>query len=198
MAEKSVSHPQTSIACRPVADALHGRLRGSVQIRQAIASDAQFLPALERSAAQAFLDVPALSWIAHEPVKSADWHLGLIDTGVEWVALKSETEPIGFLAGEIIANDLHIWEVSVAREAQGGGIGRRLLEHARSWASSHDHSAITLTTFRNVAWNAPFYKSIGFEILPALQTPPHILSILDHETEAGLPMDNRCAMRLAL
>ena len=39
--------------------------------------------------------------------------------------------------------------------AQGRGVGTALLERARAWAVEHGYHAMTLTTFRDVAWNGP-------------------------------------------
>jgi hypothetical protein len=55
--------------------------------------------------------------------------------------------------------------------------------------------ALTLTTFRHVAWNAPFYARYGFVELPA-DSDGRLKAILIRETAHGLP--NRCAMRFDL
>jgi hypothetical protein len=58
--------------------------------------------------------------------------------------------------------------------------------------------ALTLTTFRDVAWNGPFYQRLGFEELAAHDLSPDLAQILAHEAARGLPGDRRCAMRLDL
>ena len=59
-------------------------------------------------------------------------------------------------------------------------------------------TALTLTTFRDVAWNAPFYQRLGFAVLPREAISPYLAGHLRDEIERGLPADRRCAMRLGL
>jgi GNAT superfamily N-acetyltransferase len=46
-----------------------------------------------------------------------------------------------------------------------GGIGRRLVAAVCEWASRRGWSRVTLTTFRDVPWNMPFYTRHGFEVV---------------------------------
>ncbi|WP_426752313.1 GNAT family N-acetyltransferase [Myxococcus sp. Y35] len=167
-------------------------------IRQAIEADAPHLPSIERSAGQAFLRIPELSWIADDDVLTEDRHRELIRGGATWVAVEPSSPPIGFISGEITKTNLHIWALAVRFDRQGEGLGRELLETARRSAVHAKLASMTLTTFRDVPWNAPFYQSLGFEILPPLQTPPFLSALLDAEVAAGLPADRRCAMQLSL
>ena len=80
----------------------------------------------------------------------------------------------------------------------GQGIGRRLIDAAIAAARVRGLSAVTLTTFRHVPWNAPYYQRLGFETLAAHQLNQRLAIILKGEVEAGLPGDRRCAMRLNL
>jgi hypothetical protein len=52
-----------------------------------------------------------------------------------------------------------------------------------------------LTTFRNVRWNGPFYRSCGFEEWGE-DLPPDVELELAQGAAKGLK--DRCAMRLAL
>ncbi len=58
--------------------------------------------------------------------------------------------------------------------------------------------ALTLTTFRDVPWNAPLYQRLGFELLTGPEIGERLARILVGEAERGLPGDRRCAMRLLL
>jgi len=165
-----------------------------IVIRKAAASDAEVLPEIERSAAALFRQIEHLAWIADGAVQSASRHMELIDRGTAWVAADPANEPIGFLGGEVIDCALHIWELSVRSEWQGLGIGRKLVGAARQWAIHERLSSITLTTFRDVRWNEPFYRSLGFSTLQADEIAPSLARLLAAEADAGLAADERCAM----
>jgi GNAT superfamily N-acetyltransferase len=103
---------------------------------------------------------------------------------------------VGYLAGRVERPRLHIDEVDVLRAFQGRGIGRALLTTAADWARSNDLQALSLTTFRNVPWNAPFYASFGFREWDPAEAPASIRASLAHEAALGL--ENRCAMVMDL
>jgi hypothetical protein len=54
--------------------------------------------------------------------------------------------------------------------------------------------ALTLTTFRDLAWNAPFYARLGFDEVTAIDAHPRLAGELANEVDDGLPADRRCAM----
>jgi N-acetylglutamate synthase-like GNAT family acetyltransferase len=74
----------------------------------------------------------------------------------------------------------------------GKRVGRQLIacaEHARKLGLT----SLTLTTFRDVPWNAPFYARLGFEIVTELT--PELRQKREEEAAHGLAYDSRCAMR---
>jgi len=79
-------------------------------------------------------------------------------------------------------------------QRQQQGHGRRLMQAAIDWARQRRLQAVTLTTFRSIPWNAPFYASMGFIELKT--PPPHLAATLVDEVARGF--EDRCAMRLAL
>ena len=101
--------------------------------------------------------VPGLEWVATGSVLGDAVHLGCIRGGTCWVAVDEHDAPVGFLSAEAVAErTLHIHEMSVSESFQGQGIGRALLGAAIEWAAAHRFAALTLTTFHDVPWNAPF------------------------------------------
>jgi predicted N-acetyltransferase YhbS len=88
--------------------------------------------------------------------------------------------------------------MSVSEAFQGQGIGRALLGAAIGWAAAHRFAALTLTTFHDVPWNAPFYSRIGFEVLGASDLDERLSAQLRKEIEERFAEGSRCAMRLSL
>ena len=162
-------------------------------IRPAKKNDAMALPDIERSSGEAFRQLPDLRWIADDTVTSQERHETFIRQGTAWIAHDDEKNTTGFLTAEIHQNVLHIWQMSVRSDQQRKGIGRDLIRAAELWARSKLLTALTLTTFRDVPWNAPFYRSCGFELVNPIGYPM-LLETLEAEREAGLPMEQRCAM----
>lgn len=91
---------------------------------------------------------------------------------------------------------MHIDELDVLRAYQGRGIGRRLLSHAIDGARIRAFKVLSLTTFRKIPWNAPFYESLGFRDWDPKDAPASIRHALQKEAAFGL--QDRCAMRLIL
>lgn len=165
----------------------------SLSIRLARAQDAPRLVEVEASAGALFRTIPDLAWIADEPLGSPAAFLPLIAAGTVWVAQDALGHVIGELRGEICGGDLHILELAVALDFQQRGIGRRLIDAAKDLARARGLEALTLTTFRHVAWNAPFYARYGFL---ERKDDARLAAIVRAEEARGLP--NRCAMRMAL
>ena len=73
--------------------------------------------------------------------------------------------------------------MSVRPTAGHQGRGRALVEAVCSWAAANGYPAVTLTTFRDVPWNAPFYSKLGFRELTELT--PGLEAIRSHERAIG-------------
>lgn len=59
----------------------------------------------------------------------------------------------------------HLEELAVVPGQMRRGLGRRLVESACAWAVERGYPAVTLTTYADVPWNAPWYARLGFEIV---------------------------------
>lgn len=167
----------------------------TLRIRLSRPDDAAHLPAIERSAAARFRSVPALAWIADDAVMSAEGHAPYIAAATSWVACDEAGGLLGFLAAQPFGTTLHIWELAVRAEHQGRGIGRRLVAAACEAAQARGLADVTLTTFRELPWNEPFYKRCGFETLDSAGLDARLRAVRDHEAALGLPVERRCAMR---
>jgi len=107
-------------------------------------------------------------------------------------------QTVGFaLCGEIDGH-AHLFEMDVVPEHGRRGIGGALLESACSEAAARGFPAMTLTTLRDVPWNAPFYAARGFVEIPESAWGPQLGGIVARECMLGFPMRLRVVMRRGL
>jgi len=172
-------------------------LRQDARVRLARSADLPLLPAIERSAAALFASQPGLAHLAAGEVISVAEHAHYLAKDGLWVAEITDTIG-GFLAATEVAGNFHIREVSVDRSAQGQGLGRALIETALCAATERGFAAATLTTFRDVPWNEPFYARVGFRVLEQAKLTPALAAILTEELAHGMPEGSRCAMLCSL
>lgn len=138
-----------------------------------------------------------MAWIAEGPVQDRHQHRACADAGQSWVA-RHNAQPVGFILTLPVDAALFIMELSVHPDWQGKGIGRALIKTAAESARQRGFHALTLTTFLQVPWNAPFYTSLGFEVLEDAALTPELRERREAETAHGMAWSSRCAMRLML
>ncbi|EPK8020305.1 GNAT family N-acetyltransferase [Providencia rettgeri] len=167
-------------------------------IRLATPFDAKHLPAVEASAGQAFSSVEKYQWLAEGEGQTEQDHLGFISAQLEWVVVNDCDEPIGFINAENHHHSLHICEVSVCQQWQGQGLGKKLIKQVLDAALARKITVVTLTTCRDVPWNAPYYQRLGFKILEINELTTELQAILQSEVDAGFAAEDRCAMAISL
>lgn len=112
-----------------------------------------------------------------------------------WVALAGNA-PVGFAHVEIIdARTAHLEEVDVLPAHGRRGLGTRLVTEVCEWAASAGYESVTLTTFRDVPWNRPFYERLGFRVVPDAELSAALRAIVEDETRRGLDPSRRVAMK---
>ncbi len=142
-------------------------------IRAAQPEDIPKLGAIERSAGQLFKTV-GLDAVADDEPMPSEVLSSYLGAGNLWVTTVGD-EVVGFLAvfpltktGATRSSDerfLHIAELSVHASHQRKGIAKGLLNHLDGVArqSSRRIAGLSLTTYRDLAFNGPFYATSGFE-----------------------------------
>ena len=164
-------------------------------IRPANFDEYDLLADVERSAAQRFLQV-GLADIAEAEPTDAEFIGTVAAFGGAFVAARQEDDaPVGFILVGILDRAAHIYELSVAEDYGRQGIGRLLIEEASRYAGAEGVTALTLSTFRDVPWNGPFYEQLGFRYLSRAEWTPalHILHKLEKLNR--LPVKRRAFMR---
>jgi len=162
-------------------------------LRLAQPEDAKHMPAIEAAAGQLFKTIEGLSDLVDDQTVPVDRLVRLIRKGHCLVSHIGDVM-VGFIVTEPFGRELHIWEMDVHPRAQQRGVGSGLLRACMVDARNSAFRALTLTTFRDVPWNAPFYARLGFEEVTALDAHPRLAGELAVEADNGLPPDRRCAM----
>jgi GNAT superfamily N-acetyltransferase len=112
-----------------------------------------------------------------------------------WVVLSGD-EPVGFAHVMVHERGVaHLEEVDVHPDHGRRGLGRRLVQTVCAWATSHGFEAVTLTTFRDVPWNMPFYARLGFVPVAPDAVSVALHAVIDDERRRGLDPARRVVMR---
>jgi len=154
--------------------------------------DVPSLPAIERAAARLLEGLVPASVM--DETTDVEELAAAQAAGRLWVALVDDA-PVGF-AHVVLRDDgvPHLEEIDVHPAYGRRGLGAGLVRAVCEWAAAGGHREITLTTFRDVAWNAPFYARLGFVIVDRDDWPPAIAAIVDGETARGLDPATRVVM----
>lgn len=160
------------------------------QIRVAGDDDLELIPDIDERAEIVFrvagYDLPRIEFDA----------AGLDAAAVVFVA----GEPaVGFAVVDVVDGDAHLAELAVVPGSMRRGLGTALVTAVCDWARENDHTAVTLVTYAEVPWNAPFYRRLGFAELPFDELGPELRARRENQTRLGLDeVGPRIVMRRAL
>jgi GNAT superfamily N-acetyltransferase len=118
--------------------------------------------------------------------------------GLLWCALGAQGAVLGYAIALWLGRDLHLDEIDVHPAQQRRGIGRALVAAVRAHAEARGAARLTLTTFRFVPWNQPWYERLGFVALEGDALCGELAQLFDAEIARGLVRERRVAMALAL
>lgn len=163
-------------------------------IRPGRSDEAEVLRAIERAAQQGFAQVGYPDLADGDPVPAAILHQAARD-GLLLVAADGDDRPVGFALCAVVDGCLYIHELDVYPDHAGQRLGASLLDAAAGLARQRHLPALTLTTFRHVPWNAPYYTRLGFTEIGADEIGPELQRVLERQRAAGLDMANRLAMK---
>ena len=168
----------------------------TLTLRPAVPTDIPIMQLLERDAAQAFRSI-GYDFAATGPVRSdEELRRGLSDGAA--IIAEIGGDAAGFVLIWQVDGHAHLTEISVATRFQKRGIGRALISAGEDWARRQGFDAITLTTYRDVAWNAPFYRSLGYEEFKPEEDERDLAAVQAEEKEAGYAVKPRIVMKKAL
>jgi predicted N-acetyltransferase YhbS len=166
-------------------------------IRAVRLDELPLLQDIERAAGQCFRDIGMPEIADDEPLpldELARYH----QAGLAWVVADGADAPVAYLIADRVDVNLHVEQVSVHPDNARRGIGRSLFDHLADHATSEGAPALTLTTFTEVPWNAPYYARWGFRLLDDSRLTPSLREIRRREAAHGLDRWPRACMRRAL
>lgn len=161
------------------------------------AAEAALLVALEKAAAIRFIDVGLPEVAAAEPTPRAT-----LAAAAEERRLFVLRDPAGQAQGFALCDEkdgtAYLAELVVHPQAQGRRFGARLIEAAADWGRARGLAWLTLSTFRDVPWNGPYYRRLGFAPLPDADIGPALQAVREREAASGLDGDRREFLRRRL
>lgn len=157
----------------------------SVRIRLARPSDLRHLAAVEDSGGGLFEQHfgAAMAPVLVEPARSGKDR----DLDGIFLMVAEETgsgEVVGFAHVRDVEGHAHLEQLSVRPEHGRRGTGARLVAAAGEEARWRGYDELTLCTYRDVPWNGPYYRRLGFREVERLDSWQQRLH--DHELELGL------------
>jgi ribosomal protein S18 acetylase RimI-like enzyme len=169
-----------------------------IVVRPSTVDDVPAMQAVSVAAAARFrgVDDPRIARSADAPPY---WTEGLERASVQqraWVALDDDGSIIGFAVAWVVDGEGHLDELAVVPEHGRRGVGRALVDQVVAWTVAQGLTSITLTTFRDVPWNAPYYEKLGFQVVSPLT--PALQKLIDEQATWGLEPSLRVVMRRSL
>ena len=166
-------------------------------VRLAQVEDLPRLQEIEVAAGALFATI-GMTAVADDPPPPLDVLAAHQAAGTAWVSVDDGDRPVGYALGLEVDGLGHLEQLSVAPEAGRQGRGATLVEAVCDWAGGRGAPAVTLSTFLDVAWNAPYYERLGFVALAEDELTPGLLALREHEAAAGLDVAQRVFMRRTL
>lgn len=162
------------------------------QIRPAVEADLPRLVEVEVAAGQLFRTV-GMPEVAGDVPQVSDLR-GALVAGRLWVTQVGSVVA-GYVAAEVLDGNAHVAQVSVVPDFAGRRLGRAMIELVEAWGRAAGRPATTLTTFRDVPWNGPYYLRLGYRVLAEEEIGPELARTMAHEaTLPGIDASLRCAM----
>ncbi|WP_430787433.1 GNAT family N-acetyltransferase [Actinoplanes sp. G11-F43] len=155
-----------------------------MRIRAARGDELEVFQAVERAAGEAFRGI-GMPEIADDEPLAVGVLAEYVRGGRAWAA-DDGGGAVGYLIVDLVDDGVHIEQVSVHPRCARRGVGRLLIEEAAGYAARIGASRVTLTTFAEVPWNAPYYRRCGFTVLPDEAIGVGLRAVREHERAVGL------------
>ncbi|WP_245582115.1 GNAT family N-acetyltransferase [Nocardioides halotolerans] len=169
------------------------------RIRAARASDLRHVAPIEDAGGPQFAEHFGE---AVEPVllsPATDGRHRAAEPGFLLVAVGEDDEPVGFVHVLELDGHAHLEQLSVHPTHQRRGIGAALTRAAIAEARARGFDRLSLCTYRDVPWNGPFYRSLGFAEVAEADLAPYERRLREVERDLRLDVNGvRVVMSIAL
>jgi ribosomal protein S18 acetylase RimI-like enzyme len=167
---------------------------GTHRVRPARAADLTHIAAIEDAGGPQFAEYFG---DAIEPILLSPAMDGRQRAAEPGFLLVAGEPPVGFVHVLLIDGHAHLEQLSVLPQHQRRGIGAALTRAAMAEARAQGFERLSLCTYRDVPWNGPFYRGVGFTEVADLA--PYQRRLRDKERELGLDVNGvRVVMDVAL
>jgi ribosomal protein S18 acetylase RimI-like enzyme len=169
---------------------------GPSRVRPAEPGDLPLIADIENAGGPQFR---AYFGVATHPVLLAPATDGRQRARMDGFLLVAGRPAVGFVHVLVLDGQAHLEQLSVRPEHQRRGIGRRLVEAAAEEARRRGFDRISLCTYRDVPWNGPYYRTLGFTEVAEADLAPYQRRLRAKERDLGLEVNGvRCVMEVAL
>jgi GNAT superfamily N-acetyltransferase len=156
-------------------------------------ADAAALVRIENRAAELFRPY-GFPEMADSPIPDVAFFENYIAGQTVWVALDREGAPAGFAVAGALDDWFHLKELSVDPDHGRKGLGAALVSVALAEGKARGFDRMSLTTFRDVPFNRPFYEKLGFAVLPLDSAPEILRRCFQFEVNSTVDPAQRCLM----
>jgi GNAT superfamily N-acetyltransferase len=165
-----------------------------LRLRGAKTSEIERLRLIERASATRFLGTARAALAADEPTDAATLAARIASGGL--LVAEEGGAVVAFVMFREVEGCGYVEQIDVLPSHERRGIGARLIEAVADVARERGWPALTLSTFKDVPFNAPYYRRLGFADVEAL-TPTMLAIRAEHEAR-GLDESMRVFMRRAV
>ena len=107
--------------------------------------------------------------------------------------------PVGFVHVLVIDGHAHLEQLSRPARAPAAGDRGRADQSRDGRGPRPGVRAPVACTYRDVPWNGPYYRSLGFREVAEADLAPYQRRLRDHERDLRLDVNGvRCVMEVAL
>jgi predicted N-acetyltransferase YhbS len=169
----------------------------AVTFRLAEPHDANAIRAIEFEAGQRFLSVD-MAGIADAPpmdLELVERKIAAREIIVAVAAVAADATCAGFVMFEPQPTRIYVQELDVLTSHAGQRIGAALIEQVAHIARAQRLTQLILSTFREVPWNAPYYRRLGFRDIEEAELDAALITRRDAHIARGLDESKRVFMR---
>ncbi|NKJ50117.1 GNAT family N-acetyltransferase [Burkholderia sp. SG-MS1] len=166
----------------------------TVTFRFAAPHEASVIREIEFEAGQRFVNV-GMTGIADAPPMALELVERKLAAGEIIVAVDADATCAGFVMFDPQPACIYVQELDVLTARAGRRIGAALIEQVAQLARTRQLPQLVLSTYRDVPWNAPYYRRLGFRDIEEGELDAALIARRDAHIARGLDESKRVFMR---